>query len=186
MNNNIVKVWYLSNNEAGKKLSLQVKNLGIQTSYFDIAEVSNIAPLQEHINVFIFDLDLQTDLVVDIVIKDKRFKNSLKLCLLSKKQIQEFTEKSYNAFKLELLPRPINDETFLLLLEKSILVELYRDLLNGDNSNAFEGIMEIKRKNIFAADKSGFDAILKFENNPQKGLKKKIKNMNLDSFLKTN
>ena len=195
---NIMKVWYLSNNETGKKLFSQIENLRIQADYFDISEISNIAPSQEHTNVFILDfVDLQTDFILDIVTKDERFKNSFKLCLLSKKQIGEFNSMSYNSFKLELLQRPVDPETFLLLLEKSLLVELYRSVLHSDPLRdskvySFEGIMEINRKQPFKAnfENLGFNSILDFQNRVQQEqaqLKKKIKKMHFDSssFLTT-
>jgi hypothetical protein len=193
---NVIKVWYLSNNETGEKLFSQIKKLGIQADYFDISEISNIVPLQEDVNVFVFDLvDLQTDFILDIVVQDERFKNSLKLCLLSKKQISEFHSKSYSSCKLELLQRPADNEMFLVLLEKSLLVELYRSELHSvsfSNSKvySFEGIMEINRKQPFKANAESlsFDSIIEFQSHfqeEQAKLKKEIKKMHFDlgSFL---
>ena len=194
----IIKVWYLSNNEAGQKLFSQIKNWGIQAVYLDISKRSKITPSQDNINVFVFDLvDLKTDFIVKTVTRDERFENSLKLCILTKKQIQEFYSKSYNSLKLELLQRPIDPETFLLLLEKSLLVELYRELFysnlssdvlttNSSKIHFFESVMEINRKQAFKAnsEKLGFDSIIKFQNNfqeEQTKLKKKIKKMHFDS-----
>ena len=191
---NIVKVWYLSDNESGKKLFSQIENLKVQTGYFDIAEISGITPLQEHTNIFIFDLDnFQTDSIVNIVSQDERFKNSLKLCILSKKQIREFDSKSYNSFKLELLERPVNNEVFLLLLEKSLLVELYRDLLHSTSSsnhggvNSLETVMEVNRKRVFEPGferKQCLNSIIEFKSRSQEEeakLRDKIERIHLDS-----
>jgi hypothetical protein len=104
---------------------------------------------------------------------------------------------SYSSFKLELLQRPIDTEMFLLLLEKSLLVELYRSVLHSDPLRdskvySFEGIMEINRKQPFKAnfENLGFNSILDFQNRVQQEqaqLKKKIKKMHFDSssFLTT-
>jgi len=203
---NIVKVWYISNHELGRKLFSQIEDLRIQTVYFDIAELSKINPLQEHTNVFIFDLvDLQTNFIVNIVTQDERFKNSLKLCILSKKQISEFASKTYNSFKLELLQRPVNNEMFLLLLEKSVLVELYKDFLRSNSLNSsnpsnnnrgihsFEIVMEINRKHVLEAcleKKLGFNSIIEFQShlkNEQAKLRKKIKKMHFgENFVSEN
>ena len=78
-----------------------------------------------------------------------------------------------NLMHVEFISRPVSDREFLLLLEKTILVERYREIMKyiseeaESRIEAFENLMDIKRKDIFASEeeKEGFKNILNYEKN---------------------
>jgi len=96
--------------------------------------------------------------------------------MIKKNQIKEITNLSYNLMHLELLNRPVNRREFMLLLEKTIIVERYREIMRfisreaETRIEAYEGLMDINRKNVFESDKekAAFEKILNYEKNLMK------------------
>ena len=85
-------------------------------------------------------------------------------------------EEPVNVMHLEFVSSPIKVREFLLLLEKVILVEQYHVMMkyiskeSEDRIEAYEGLMDINRKEIFDSlkEKKSFEKILRYEKNLQK------------------
>ena len=74
---------------------------------------------------------------------------------------------------VEFISRPIDRQMFMLLLEKSVIVERYREMMKyisreaGTRIEAYENLMDINRKDLFVTEneKNIFKNILVYEKN---------------------
>jgi hypothetical protein len=169
-----VTIWYLTDNDAGGEIALSIRELGLRLSLIidDDFRNANIAP--EAKNIFIIDL-MNRDLseIISMVGGDRRIQGFLKFVILYKRQIKRATKMSVNLLHIEYISRPLNKNEFILLLEKSIIVERYREIMSAisreaeNRIEAYENLMNITRKEIFESErgKGDFVKILEFERN---------------------
>ncbi len=178
--------WYLSDQDSGEGLDRNIRRLGLEVHSVNGLNMSELNIDSEKINIFIFDFaQLDSETIIEVIKKDIRIQGCFKLCIFTKKQIKAVADLSYNILHIEFLPRPVDSSMFLLLFEKSILVERYRKLMfacsreTESQMESIEGVMGINRKNVFktGAGKDGFSKIMEYEQKivkEQKKLKKAI------------
>ncbi|HOR94487.1 MAG TPA: hypothetical protein PLZ38_10980, partial [Spirochaetota bacterium] len=95
----------------------------------------------------------------------------IKYLILFKKQIRKASQLSIDVMHLEILSRPIKKREFSLLLEKSIIVERYKEMLNlysleaTERIEAYTNLLDINRKESFfdEKEKNIFSKIINFE-----------------------
>lgn len=169
-----VTIWYFTDNDSGKKVARAIENMGLLSHCLEGMKIDEININQEEINIFIFDQEkMPAADVVALLEKDGRVQSALKFLVAAKKEIKGMAEVSYNLLHLEFVSRPVNVSEFLLLLEKSIIVERYREIMKFISKEAetrietYEGMMDINRKNIFSSEKEKetFEQILSYEKN---------------------
>jgi len=169
-----VTIWYLADNEHGEKISHAIKSMGLTINYIDSFDFSRANILREEINIFIFDImHKNPGDILKVLAEEPRIQSFLKFVILSKKEIKEATKVSFNLLHLEFVARPLDTPEFLLLLEKSIIVERYREIMKFISKEAetrietYEGMMNINRKNVFESEreKEAFAKILEYEKN---------------------
>ena len=169
-----VTVWYLRDNEAGTKIVNAITGLGLTVNLITGYKLHHANIVEDEINVFIFDIiNTDPDQLIKEMAKDERLQSYLKFMMVKKSQVKEIAKLNYNLMHLELLNRPVDMREFLLLLEKSIIVERYREIMKfisreaESRIEAYEGLMDINRKNVFESDKEkeAFEKILDFEKN---------------------
>jgi len=169
-----VTVWYLRDNENGTKLVNAITGLGLTVNLITGNKLHNANIVEDEINIFIFDIiNTEPEQVIKEMTKDERLQSYLKFLMVKKSMVKEITKLNYNLMHLELLNRPVDMREFLLLLEKSIIVERYREIMKfisreaESRIEAYEGLMDINRKNVFESDKEkeAFEKILDFEKN---------------------
>jgi hypothetical protein len=167
-------IWYLKDNEGGTDIVNAITGLGLGVNTVSGYKLSHANIVEDYINIFIFDiLDTDPILVVKEIMNDERLESFLKFMIVKKNQIKEISKLNYNMLHLEFLNRPVDKREFLLLLEKSIIVERYREIMKfiskeaESRIEAYEGLMDINRKNVFESDKEkeAFQKILNFEKN---------------------
>ena len=172
-----VTVWYLTDNDHGTKVIDTIKGMGINLNNISGYDLSHANIVESDINIFIFDIQKsKPDLVIKKISEEQRLHSPVKFLILSKKQIKDLQKKSYNIFHLELLSRPVYKREFLLLLEKTIIVERYREIMKFVSKEAearietYEGLMDINRKRVFETEneKKAFEKILLYEKNLMK------------------
>ena len=169
-----VDVWYASDNEQGEKIAASLKTLGltvnVRHSYVFSEEKIDVSEL----NVFIYDMTkVSFSKILTEINKDTRMAGSLKFVILAKAEIKDAIDASINIMQLEIIARPVVGREFVLLVEKSILVERYRDLMkNVSNKYSsrvenMESLMNIARKDVFISPKETevFQKIIEFEKN---------------------
>ena len=167
-------IWYLKDNDGGMEIVDAITGLGLNVHLISGYKLAHANIVEEQINFFIFDI-LTTDpkLVIKEIMKDDRLQSFLKFMMINKNQIKEISKLNYNLMHLEFLNRPVDKREFLLLLEKSIIVERYREIMKfiskeaESRIEAYEGLMDINRKNVFESEKEkeAFEKILDFEKN---------------------
>lgn len=167
-------IWYLKDNDVSNEIVDAITGLGLKVNLISGYKLSHANILDEEINIFIFDI-LNTDpkLVIKEIMKEERLQSFLKFMITKKNQVKEISKLNYNLMHLEFLNRPMDKREFLLLLEKSIIVERYREIMKfiskeaESRIEAYEGLMDINRKNVFESEKEkeAFEKILDFEKN---------------------
>jgi|GEM_PF-230443 len=169
-----VSIWYQTNNDDGLKTAGTIKAMGLSTNVITDKDFSGANILQDEINIFIIDLvDIDPEFILTTIEKTTLLQGALKFVILKKKEIKDLSDRSYNLMHLEFISRPVEKREFLLLLEKSIIVERYREMMKDVSHEAetrieiYEGLMDINRKKVFDSDveKKAFSSILKFEKN---------------------
>jgi len=186
-----VTIWYQTDNEEGKKIAAGIKNMGLTVNTSSNYDLKDANILEDDINIFIYDfLNIAGEKIIDLIEKSSIQYNSLKFIISSKKEIKELSKNSIKTMHLEFVARPIYSREFLLLIEKSILVERYREMMkfiskeSENRIETYEGLMEINRKNVFNSEneKQAFEKIIKHEKGllrEQNRLNKAIKDFSL-------
>ena len=167
-----ISVWYLTDNEQGKTLAGAIRGMGLEVKLiegisFDAANIS-----KDEINIYIIDLESRTP---DQIMKDcdkwSAFPGHVKFVMLKKKDINEINRGPVNLSHIEFISKPADKREFLLLLEKTIIVERYRELMKfisleaEERIEVYEELMDINRKDIFSSDveKKAFEKIVRYE-----------------------
>jgi hypothetical protein len=167
-------IWYLKDNDGGTDIVDAITGLGLKVNIASGYKLTHANIVEEQINIFIYDiLAADPKLVVKEIMKDERLVSFLKFMIVKKNQVKEISKLNYNMLHLEFLNRPVDKREFLLLLEKSIIVERYREIMKfiskeaESRIEAYEGLMDINRKNVFESEKEkeAFEKILDFEKN---------------------
>ncbi|MFH0974468.1 MAG: hypothetical protein V1874_01655 [Spirochaetota bacterium] len=169
-----VIIWYLTDNDEGKDTAKRIKNIGIDVKTIPVKSLKKENILPENINIFIFDFtNLDLTKLFSLLSDDKCLQNFQKFVILDKKNIKEALNKAVGFLHTEFLSRPINKREFILLIEKSVIIERYREVMRLISEEAesriktYENILDINRRDIFkhGGGKQDFKNILKYEKN---------------------
>ena len=165
-------IWYLTDNEAGERIADSIDELGLNLQLIKKKDFKkNDIPVYD-INIFIIDLKgKEIDDILSMIINEKRMHNFLKFFILYKRQIKKALKMCSNILHIEFLSRPVDKREFALLLEKSVIVERYREMMKyvskevEERIDAYENIMDINRKDVFVTEKErdAFEKILDYE-----------------------
>lgn len=165
-------VWYLTDNDQGKKHAESIKRLGLTLNLISGSDLSNANIIANEINFFVIDLIKEKpEKLIKNISKSQRLNSFLKFVILTKKEIKLISKLSFNILHMEYISRPVEIREFLLLLEKSIIVERYREIMKFISREAefrietYEGLLDINRKNIFESEgeKEAFEKIIDYE-----------------------
>lgn len=167
-----VDVWYLTDNDAGKNVAASLQSMGLLTTLmqcdsptvgsFDIGTV----------NLFIFDfISVPGETTINAIRNDVRLRPFLKIVIVPFDAVDAVSEAASDIQHIDFLTRPYNKRELLLLLEKSAVVEKYREImrtLSADAASriqAFEHLMSIHKQGSLEDDseKEIFDRIVVFE-----------------------
>ena len=165
-------IWYCTDNDKGKEIYETLKLLGLNIVLVEDKNFSSCNILPSQVNIFIIDLiTVEFSEILSMLRKDERLHKFIKYLILFKKQIRKASQLSFDIMHLEILSRPIKKREFSLLLEKSIVVERYKEMLNLFSLEATERIeeytnlLDINRKESFfdEKEKNIFSKIINFE-----------------------
>lgn len=169
-----VTIWYLKDNDTGSRLLTSITGLGLTVNVIAGYSLNHANIIEDEINIFIYDIiSVEPAKLIEDITGDERLQSFLKFLMVKKSQLKGISRLNYNLMHLEFLNRPIDKREFMLLLEKSIIVERYREIMKfisreaESRIEAYEGLMDINRKNVFDSDKEkeAFEKILDFEKN---------------------
>jgi hypothetical protein len=167
-----VTIWFLTDNSDGVKLAESIKELGLSINIIKKAGFKEANIIPDNTNIFIVDIKKKNLPAILATIRDDiRLNSFLKFVMLPKRDIKKAVNTSINIMHVEFISRPVNTREFILLLEKSIVVEKYKEimkLVSKDSEariGAFESLMDIARKDIFESDreKEAFEKIIDYE-----------------------
>ena len=167
-----ISVWFLTDNEEGRVLAEAIRGMGLDVNLVDGITFDGANINTDEINIFIIDLDGRTP---SQILKDcekwTTLSGHVKFVMLKKREITEITRSSVNLTHLEFISKPADKREFLLLLEKTIVVERYRELMKyisleaEERIEVYEELMDINRKDIFSSEveKKAFEKIVRYE-----------------------
>ncbi len=167
-----VKIWYLTDHDDGAKMAQEIGDLGLDVNLVKQKTLKKANIQNDVINIFIFDQKKQGFMdIVAQVRDDNRLEKFLKFVVVSKREVRKAVNVAINIFHVEFIARPLRSKEFILLLEKSIIVERYREMMRyisreaGARIEAYENLMDINRKDIFESEKEkeSFEKILDYE-----------------------
>lgn len=156
-----VAIWYITDNGDGEKIAVAIKKLGLTIHLIKKDKnLKNADIISEKVNIFIFDIkEKKLAQIMSLIRNNEKISNCLKFVILFKKQIKEASISSLNQLHVEYISRKVNIKEFVLLLEKSIIVERYKDMMRyfsidaEDRIQNHESLMDIARKDAFESDK---------------------------------
>lgn len=170
MNN--IEILYFTDNKDGEALAARVSQMGVSVT------ICNFDNLEKHCEnktgycVLIFDMEKKKPEHLIKHLSDTRsVENILKLIITEKKDIDGVFFNAVHLLNLEFIIKPVDERSFMLLIEKTLLVEKYRQIMKliSDESESridvLECMLNIKRKDMFdeGTEKEIFIRILDFE-----------------------
>jgi len=151
-----IKIWFLTDNEQGEKIAKAIKTLNLNVNLINGLKTRKINLIEEEINLFVFHFIKETPhKIINTIEKLGKGQNSLKYVFLKKKDINI----SSSLLHLEFISPKIDLKDFLLLVEKSVILERYREVLKyvskeaESRLNIFESLISINRKKVFSPKK---------------------------------
>ncbi len=167
-----VYIWYVCDNDDGKKIANSIADMGLTVRLLKEKELKNASIVNSDTSLFIIDFK-NKDLAKTIAMirDDARLHSFLKFVLLPRRDVKKAINISLSLMHIEFISRPVNVREFILLLEKSVIVERYKEMMKIVSSEAesrigaFESLMDINRKDIFESEKEkeAFERILEYE-----------------------
>ena len=167
-----VNIWYLTNYKEGEVLAHAIKVLGPNLMLVVKKDFKHEDIYVDDINVFVINLrDMPISEIISIVREDQRLDGFMKFVILNKKDIIKAVNLSFDILHVEFMSKPIRKDEFLLLLEKTIVVERYRAIMKQISGElemrieTYENMMDIHRKDILVSEEEleAFNKILKYE-----------------------
>ncbi len=168
----LITIWYITDNQEGERLGREIEEMGLTVNVLPPASLMESSIVETDINIFILDmLDRSAEEVMNLIMGDDRLASCPKFIFATRKGIRKLAGESYNILHVEYVNRPVDRPLFLLLLEKTIIVERYRGIMkflsreSETRIETFEGLLDINRKKIFTDDKGkkSFEKILEYE-----------------------
>ncbi|MBN2435053.1 MAG: hypothetical protein JXK07_07280 [Spirochaetes bacterium] len=169
-----VDINYFTDNQAGEAATIQLKKLGLNVNRTDIDKISSISPDPDKVTLIVADIDSMP--VSDIIEKfnsSPKLHNIVKYIVLDSSLIVHAGDYRGSAMHTEFIEKPYNRYEFALLIEKSIIVEKYRQIMKQLSNEyekrieQYENIFHISNSDVIATDqdKKAFEKILDFEKN---------------------
>ncbi len=188
-----VTIWHLADNDGAEKLVRNISLLGLNVKSITEQEYQKLVVPDDTINLFIIDLlNRDTSGVLSGIRRDRSMANVVKFVIMKKRQIRDALASSPDLLHVEFISRPVNKREFILLLEKTIIVECYRELMRVHNREAdgrieaFESLLNIQRSDRFESEeeKLAFQKILEYEKHLKQEQLRLNRGMKEFSFLR--
>ncbi len=169
---NKIEILYFTDNKVGEALATRVKQMGVSVTICNFSEIEEICRNKTGYCVLIFDLvEMKPESLIKYLSGIKSVENIIKLIITEKDDIEGVFFNAVHLMNLEFIIKPVDERSFMLLLEKTLLVEKYRQLMKliSDESESridvLECLLNIKRKDMYdeGTEKEIFIKILDFE-----------------------
>jgi hypothetical protein len=169
---NKIEILYFTDNKDGESLAARVGQMGVSVTVCSFSDVEKICADKTDYCVLIFDMNKKKpEALIKYLSEIKSVQNIIKLIITENKDIEGVFFNAVHLLNLEFIIKPVDERSFLLLLEKTLLVEKYRQLMKliSDESESridvLECMINIKRKDMYdeGTEKEIFIKILDFE-----------------------
>lgn len=179
-----VNIWYLTDNSDGENVCNTLSTIGLKAHLIKDKENNLLDLKKEEQNIVVIDyIEKELSYILEFIKKDSRLQKILKYIVLPENEINEALKQSNNMLNIEYIDRPLHKREFVLIIEKSIMVEKYRSMMKNlsreseDRIEAYESLIHIHKKDLFTdeKEKEAFEKIMSFEKN----LIDEQKNLNL-------
>lgn len=167
-----IEVLFFTDNKEGEALAGRARQMGISLTVCNYSDIKKTAGSETGYCVLVFDLTSinPSDLIKNIS-EIRSLDNIIKLIITDNSDIDGVFFSAANLQNLEFIIRPVDERSFMLLLEKTLLVEKYRQIMKliSDESESridvIECMLDIKRKDMYdeGTEKEVFLKILDFE-----------------------
>jgi len=167
-----IEILFFTDNKIGESLAGRVKQMGVSVTVCNFNDIEKICKDQTGYCILIFDLvKKKPEELIKNLSEIKDLENIIKLIITEKADIDGVFFNALHLLNLEFIIKPVDERSFLLLLEKTLLVEKYRQLMKliSDESESridvIECMLNIKRKDMYdeGTEKEIFIKILDFE-----------------------
>lgn len=169
---NKIEVLFFTDNIDGEALAARVKQMGVSVTVCAFDEIEKICSNQNGYCILIFDLiSKKPEELIRYLSECKPVENIIKLIITENRDIEGVFFNAIHLLNLEFIIKPVDERSFMLLIEKTLLVEKYRQLMKliSDESESridvLECMLNIKRKDMYdeGTEKEVFIKILDFE-----------------------
>ncbi|HEY1406537.1 MAG TPA: hypothetical protein VF857_08020, partial [Spirochaetota bacterium] len=154
-----VDIWYMTDYEGGKSLEKALDSLGFTVHPVETPDFSKCVIDQSLVHIFVIDcMSVPVERVVSLFHDDARLQNFQKYLIVPSDQVDHAIALSGELLHADFISRPFNRREFLLLLEKAVVVEKYRDLMRKISKEAeeriesFESLVHIHKKDLFESE----------------------------------
>lgn len=167
-----IEILYFTNDKEEENLILKIRQMGVAVTLCNFANIEKICENRSEFSILIFDLiDIKPEVLIRQLSKIQSLDSCIKLIITENKDIEGIYFNIVHLLNLEFIIKPVDERSFMLLLEKTLLVERYRQLMKliTDESesriNVLEYMLNIQRKNGSdeISEKEIFIRILDFE-----------------------
>ncbi len=190
-----IKVFIVTDNNEGKRITEGFRELDTQVEEFaSFKRISKIDTQKYYVALLIVHLD---DMNLTKTIRDLEKVSSnasmLKFVFLRRNTMKQLDAENYNILHLEFLLRPVRLSEFFLLMEKSIMAERFKTMLQESSKNlkdkgdGVEYLFEVFRKKMLEEKGSSneiFEKILHLQQKMNEETDRTQRNMNLFSRVK--
>lgn len=127
---NKIEILFFTDNSEGEALAARAGQMGLSVMVCDFNEIDNISENKTGCSVYVFYLMARkpAELIRDIS-RITAIDNFIKLVVADRSDVEGIFFNTVNLLNLEFIVKPVDERSFLLLLEKTILVEKYRQIM---------------------------------------------------------
>lgn len=170
MNN--IEILYFTDNKDGEALAARVSQMGVSVTVCDFDNLEKLCENKTGYCILIFDMEKKKpEQLIKHLSDTKSVENIIKLIITEKSDIDGVFFNAVHLLNLEFIIKPVDERSFMLLIEKTLLVEKYRQIMkliseeSESRIDVLECMLNIKRKDMFdeGTEKEIFIRILDFE-----------------------
>jgi len=167
-----IEILFFTDNKKGEALAARVSQMGVSVTICNFENLEKICENKTGYCILLFDLEnRKPESLIKYLSGIKSVENIIKLILTEKHDIDGVFFNAVHLLNLEFIIKPVDERSFMLLIEKTLLVEKYRQIMKliSDESESrvdvIESMLNIKRKDMFdeGTEKEVFIKILDFE-----------------------
>jgi len=165
-------VVFFTDNDNGEKLAAVIESLGLTVKKALVSDDKTLLSNFRENYILIFDYTgIEAPDILSFADSLEGGGSRVKFVIMDQAKMENSHVKCSNLCQVEFIARPVDNREFLLLLEKTILVEKYKSIMAAISREAesrmeiFEAVLGPNRKDLFneKAEKEAFVRMIDFE-----------------------